>query len=356
MYRILVINPGSTSTKAAYYRDSDPVWTELLSYPSERLAAFPAILSQFDMRRNDLLKLLDEKQVKVSGLDVIVARGGAFKPLQGGVYRVSVACLDDVRNGRVQADHISNIGVMLADALAGEHSIPAYFVDPVSVDELADMARLTGLPEIRRISLVHALNIRAVGRKAAALLGSAMDDLDLVIAHLGGGISVCAMKQGRMLDVTNANEEAPFSPERAGTLPSGQLVRMCFSGKFAQADIKRKLTREGGLLAHLGTSDLRAVEQRIGAGDAQARTVFEAMAFQIGKTMASMAAMLCRLPDAAVLTGGGAKCELLVSAIRKHIDFMGPVLVFPGENEMEALALGALRVLRGEEREREYPA
>jgi len=356
VYRILVINPGSTSTKAACYLDSDPVWTESLSYPSERLSVFPTVLAQFDMRWSDLLKLLEEKQVTVSGLDAVVARGGPFKPLHGGVYRVSGVCLDDVRNGRVQADHISNIGVLLADGLTREHGIPAYFVDPVSVDELSDMARLTGLPEIRRISLVHALNIRAASRKAAVLLGCAMEDLDLIIAHLGGGISVCAMKQGRMLDVTNANEEAPFSPERAGTLPSGQLVRICYSGKFTQADIKRKLIREGGLVAHLGTSDLQAVVRRIEAGDAQARAVFEAMAYQTGKTIASMSAMLCRLPDAVVLTGGGAQCRPLVSGIRKHVDFMGPVLVLPGENEMEALALGALRVLRGEEREREYPA
>ncbi|MBN1894987.1 butyrate kinase [bacterium] len=356
MYRILVINPGSTSTKAALYSDSHPVWTDSISYSSECLAGFPGILAQFDMRWNDLLKLLDRKQTAVSGLDAVVARGGPFKPLQGGVYRVSGACLDDVKNGRVQADHISNIGVILADALAGESGVPAYFVDPVSVDEMSDMARLTGLPEIRRISLAHALNIRAVGRKAAALLDTAMEDLDLVIAHLGGGISVCAMKQGRMLDVTNANEEAPFSPERAGTLPSGQLVRMCFSGKYSQAGIMRKLTREGGLVAHLGTSDLRLIVKKIEAGDGHAQAVLQAMAFQIGKTIASMAAMLCRLPDAVVLTGGGVHCGPLVSGIRKHVDFMGPVLLFPGENEMEALALGALAVLRGEEKEREYPA
>lgn len=353
--RILVINPGSTSTRLALFENERGVWTEILSYSLPQLAVYSTVHAQLELRSRDIDRLLDRKGVDIRSLDAVSARGGPSKPLAGGTYRIGPAVLDDVREGRVVAEHASNLGVLLANGIASRCGIPAFFVDPVSVDEFEPVARISGLPEIERKSLLHALNIKATARILARTLGRDFETMNLVAAHLGGGISVCAVRGGRIVDVNNANEGGPFSPERAGSLPVGALAQLCFSGKYTHADMKRKLVGQAGLSAHLGTHDAREVEKAIRAGDARARLVYEAMAYQIAKEIGAMAAVLCGSVDAVLLTGGLAHSEMLVGWIRERIGFCGPVHVVPGEHEMEALALGALRVIRGEENAKEYP-
>lgn len=352
---ILVINPGSTSTKVAIYRDEVLQWQETLNYPIEDLKEYSSSLDQIQFREEDIQSLLNKKQVDMSSLSAVVGRGGPFRPMESGTYRVIKAVLQDVFEGRVLADHISNIGIILADHFAQKANVPAYFVDPVCVDEFEPLARYSGMPEIERRSLLHALNIKAVARKTAEKIGKAIDELDCIVAHLGGGISICALKMGRMVDVNNANEEGPFSPERCGTLPSSSLAKLCFSGKYDYTTIKKRIVGQGGLSAYLGTNDLREVWQWIDGGAHEAQIVLEAMAYQIAKEIGAMATVLSGHVDAVILTGGVCRDERLMEWVEKRICFIAPVYRWPGEFEMEALALGVLRVLRGEEAEKEYP-
>jgi butyrate kinase len=354
MFSILVINPGSTSTKAAVFADERCEWAESIDYPVERLSVFHAILEQLDTRLADLLGLLSAKGVRPGSLAAVSSRGGPFKPLEGGTYRVTRDVIEDVYKGRVQFQHASLMGVCLADRLVRGTQVPAFFVDPVSVDEFEPLARLSGLPELERKSLVHALNLKAVARKMADRMGVAWDALHLVIAHLGGGISIGAIRNGRIVDVNNAVEGGPFSPERAGSLPVSSLVRWCYSGQVSCEKLQRKIVGRGGLAAHLGTNDAIEVERRILAGDAHALRVYEAMAYQIAKEIGAMCTVLNGRVDGIALTGGLAKSSLLTEWIETRVKSLGPVHVFPGEFEMEALAMGALRVLRGEESAKSY--
>ena len=354
MKRILVINPGSTSSKIALYEDEHEVWRESIEYDRDALSKFDTVLDQAEMRKRDIQSVLDGKRLALTSLDAVVGRGGPFKSLSSGSYIIDEMVLEDVRTGRVQAQHISNIGVLLAYefSLAGEK--PAFFVDPVSVDEFESVARISGIPEIERKSLLHALNIKAVSYKAAQEWKKSLKDLNLIVAHLGGGISICPIKQGRIIDVNNANEMGPFSPERSGGLPSTSLVNLCFSKQLSEQELKKRLVGRGGLIAYLGTNDCKEVEARIASGDEDAEIVYRAMAYQIAKEIGAMATVLQGNVDGIIITGGLAHSTLLIEWIEKSVSFIAPVSVYAGENELEALALGALRILRGEEDAKTY--
>lgn len=355
MYRILSINPGATSTKIALYEDEHPVFVEAIRHSKEELAQFEHTYDQYEFRANTIRRVLDEKGIAPSTLTVVVGRGGPFKPLASGIYRVNDAMKNDVIKGNVQADHISNIGCLLASDIAEPLGIPAFIVDPVSVDEFEPVARISGLPEIPRISLAHALNIKMVAKKHAAVQKKKYENLNLVIAHLGGGISITSHRKGQMIDVNNANDEGPFSPQRAGTLPITGLAKLCYSGKYPDYNsIKRRLIKEGGVMALLGTDDIVEVKRRIDAGDEKAELVAKAMAYQIGKSIGAYAAVLKGDIDAILITGGIAQGEWLVDWIREMVKWIAPVFAYPGEDEMEALSLEVLRVLRGEEEEKSY--
>ncbi len=354
MYRILVINPGGTSTKIAVYEDEKPVFMETVKHSNEELAHFETHMDQYGYRRSHILELLNKENVSLDSLSAVVGRGGPFLPLESGTYRIEEKILDDVRNGRVQAEHISNIGVFLAHGIANPLSIPAFFVDPVSVDEFESVARLSGVKEIPRLSLSHSLNMKAVARRAAKELGKKYKDINLIVVHMGSGISVSAHRKGRQIDSSNANDEAPFSPQRAGTIPLTGIVDLCYSGKYSRKEIMNKLLKKSGLWSHLETDDVQEITKRIKEGDKQSKLVLEAMAYQVSKWIGQMAVVLSGSIDAVVISGGVAHSRLMVEYIMKKTGFLGRTVVFPGEDEMEALAMGALRVLRGEEEAREY--
>lgn len=356
MHRVLVINPGSTSTKIAVYEDDVPFFTESRRLSSDELGRFPHILDQYDSRFETILQVTDERAIELSALSAVVGRGGLLRPIPSGTYRVNDKMVDELKRRDKVREHASNLGAILAYDIAKDVGVPAFIVDPVCVDEFDELARVSGLPEIERRSLSHALNIKAMARRAARDLGSRYADINLVIAHLGGGISVTAHRRGQMVDVNQALDgTGPFSPERAGGLPVGDVVRMCFGVEpYAGLDLTydqvfRRIAGQGGLVAHLGTNSAVEVEQRILRGDAQARLVYEAMAYQIAKEIGSMATVLEGVVDAIVVTGGVAHSEMLLGWVRERVSWIAPVLLYPGEDEMLALAQGALRVLRGEE-------
>lgn len=353
MYRILSINPGSTSTKVALYEDEKPVFEEVIRHSAEEVAGFERIADQYEFRRDVVLGLLREKGIRVETLDAVVGRGGLLRPIPSGTYRVNQRMLDDLRHPA--REHASNLGAFLAHEVASRADVPAFIVDPVCVDEFEPLARISGLPEIERKSLSHALNLKAMAREAAKRLGRRYEDLNLVVTHMGGGISVSPHRKGRMIDVNQALDgTGPFSPERAGGLPIGDLVRMAYSGEYTFEELYRRLVGGGGLVAHLGTNDAVEVERRIADGDEHARLVYEAMAYQIAKEIGAMATVLHGDVDAIVLTGGLAHSDMLMGWIRARVEWIAPVMVFPGEDEMEAMTQGALRVLRGEEEAKEY--
>lgn len=347
--KILSINPGGVSTKIAVYESRQALWTEDLQHSPEQLKPFPNTLSQYEFRKKLILETLAAHGLNVSQLSAVVGRGGLFRPLRAGTYRVDVRMLDDILEGRTIADHPSNLGALLAHAIAQEAGLPAFIVDPVCVDEFEEPARYSGLPGITRRSLLHALNIRATAFKAAERMGRTFDSLNLVVAHLGSGFSICAIRQGKIVDVNNANDGGPFSPQRTGTLPVTQLVELAFSGKFGSAkELNSLLTKKAGMLAYLGTHDLRDVEKRIAAGDRTAAAVLEAMLYQIVKEIGAMAAVLDGQLDAILITGGVAYSSQVQETLRRRLEWLAPVMPFPGENELEALALGALRVLQNQ--------
>jgi butyrate kinase len=346
--RILVINPAATATFVAVFDDGELLAEEEIKHAPEEVAAFERVWDQYLMRKDRIASFLQRAEIATGSLSAVAGRGGLLKPIPGGTYRVNAAMLEDLRRG-LQGEHASNLGGILAYGIARTCNIDAFVVDPVSTDELDDLARLSGLPELPRTSLTHALNQRWMGRRAAAELGCRYEECRLVIAHLGMGISVAAHRSGRIVDTNNANESGPFSPERAGTLPVGDLVKLCFSGKHTERELVRKLTSQGGLVAYLGTKDVREIERRIEQADPVATLVYTAMGYQIAKEIGAMAVILGGGINAVVLTGPLAHSERLISQIQERISWIAPVLVYPGGEEMRALAAGATRVLRGEE-------
>lgn len=354
-FYLLAINPGSTSTKIAVFADDVAEFSETIRHTAAEMAPFHRVIEQLPFRQTLVAAVLKQRGLDTARLSAVVGRGGPLKPLQSGTYVVNDKLVHDLYTGTgLQAEHASILGGLLARGIAETAGVPAFIVDPVSVDEFIPLARVTGLPELSRRSLFHALNMKAVAHQVAKDLARPYASLTLIIAHLGGGISVGVQQRGQMIDVANPNESGPFSPERAGALPTGDLVRLCFDGAHSRAEIERRLVGQGGLVAHLGTNDAREVEKRIDAGDEHAALIFEAMAYQIAKEIGAMAAVVNGEIDAVVLTGGLAHSARLVAWIRRRVSFLGPVMVYPGEDEMQALAAGALRVLRGEEAAREY--
>jgi butyrate kinase len=353
---LLIINPGSTSTKIAVYEDEREVLSENIAHPAEELAPFNKIVDQKGFRKGIILRTLKEKSIEPADLAAVIGRGGLLKPIESGVYRVNDTMLEDLYRG-VQGEHASNLGGLIADEIARPLGIPAFIVDPVVVDEFEDWARLSGVPEIRRRSIFHALNHKYSARLAARQLGRGYESANLIVCHLGGGISIGVHKQGRVVDVNNAlNGEGPIAPERAGTLPAGDLVALAFSGKYPEKDLKKMLTGRGGMVAHLQTNDMRETLKRVAAGDGQAELVLTAMVITVAKQVGACAAVLKGQVDGIVLTGGLAFSTEFVDRIKGHIRFIGPVFVFPGENEMVALAQAGLRVIRGEDTARTYPS
>mgnify|MGYP001350199001 CR=1 FL=1 len=352
--RILAINPGSTSTKIAIFENEKCLFETTLRHSTEEISKYKHIFDQYEFRKNVILDVLNEKEINLTKLNAVVGRGGLLKPIEGGTYLVSERMLEDLKRG-VLGEHASNLGGVLAFEIASKLNIPSYIVDPVVVDELEEIARISGIPEIERISIFHALNQKAVARRAAKEMGRDYTDLNLIVAHLGGGISVGAHKKGRVVDVNNALDgEGPFSPERSGGLPVGDLIKLCFSGTMTQGEIKKRITGNGGLVAYLGTNNAKEVSERISAGDSEAELVYKAMAYQVAKEIGSCAAVLKGEVDAILLTGGIAYDKQFIEWIEKRVQFIAPVKKYPGEDEMTALAEGAQRILNGEEEARRY--
>jgi len=359
-FKVLTINPGSTSTKIAVYCDEEALFVDTLRHETDELAVYPRAIDQYPMRRDAVLGALSDHGIGMEDLSAVVGRGGILKPISGGTYVVGAQMLADLRSQR-ERDHASNLGALLAQEIAEPRGLPAFIVDPVCVDEFDRLARVSGLPEIERRSLSHALNLKATARRAAADMGWQYSELRLVVVHMGGGITVSAHRRGQMIDVNQALDgTGPFAPERAGGLPVGDVLRMAYSlppfdeVQRTYADMFRKITGQGGLVAHLGTNDAQQVERRIVAGDAHARVVYEAMAYQIAKEIGGMVAVLRGEVDAIILTGGLAHSTMLVGWLEDRLRRLAPVLIYPGQNEMLAMAEGALRVLRGEELARVY--
>jgi len=353
-FRVLVINPGSTSTKIAVYENGRAEWVKCLQHSDQEMEPFGGrpILAQLDFRRNQIVAELAAAGYALNAFDAVAGRGGLMRPMASGTYRVNELMLTDLRLAG-QGEHASNIGAFLAQSIAARGGAQAFVVDPVSVDEFSDKARISGTALTERHCLSHALNTKAVAGRYAREHGRAFADLRLVIAHLGSGISISAHEGGRMVDVNLPGQEGPMSTERAGGLQWNSVVKLCFSGRFTQESLYNALFREGGIYSYLGTRDLREVERRIVSGDEQAALIFDAMVYQVAKEIGAMAAALNGRVDAILLTGGMARSEKLIAQLRAAIEWIAAVVVYPGEDELQAVAEGALRVLRGEEEARE---
>jgi len=347
---ILVINPGSTSTKISVFKDKDELMEKTIRHSSKELSKFENITKQQDFRYDIIKKTLKENDYLEDQLDAVVGRGGLLHPLEGGTYLVNEDMINDLKSGKY-GEHASNLGGVLAYKFSNDLNIPAYIVDPVVVDEMEDVARISGNPLFERISIFHALNQKEVCRLAAKKINKSYEKGNFIVAHLGGGISVGLHKNGRVIDVNNALDgEGPFTPERAGSLPAGDLARLCFSGKYDLNEVKKLIKGQGGLVAYLGTNDGREVIKDIEKGDAKALLIYKAMAYQIAKEIGSLAPVVSGKIDAIVLSGGLAYDEdYLIPWIEEMVSYISPLIVFPGEKEMQALAAGALRVLNNKE-------
>ncbi len=353
-YKILIINPGSTSTKIGVYEDETQLMEETLRHSTEEISKYPSIYEQKDFRKDVILNVLKEKNVDLNDIDVVVGRGGLLKPIPGGTYATSDALIEDLKIGK-QGQHASNLGGILAKEIADQIHVPSYIVDPVVVDELSDVARVSGHPNFQRISIFHALNQKAVAKRYAKEVGKAYEDLNLIVVHMGGGVSVGAHKNGRVVDVANALDgDGPFSPERSGGLPSGQLMKLCFSGKYTQAEVAKMINGNGGFNAYLGTNDMRDVIKMKNEGDEKAALYEEAFYYQLEKEIGAMAVVLGGKVDQIILTGGIAYGQDTVDHMKKAVSFLAPITVYPGEDELLALAQGALRVMNGEEEAKVY--
>ena len=353
--RILVVNPGSTSTKMAVYEDEKPILLRNITHSAEELSVYNDVTEQQDFRRQLVLDELKQTGIALQ-FDAVIGRGGLVRPISGGVYEINERMINDTKYGCVMHNHACNLGCLIAYEIA--QTIPgcrSFIADPGVVDELSPLARISGSPLMPRICIWHALNQRAIARRYARGIGKEYEDLNLIICHLGGGISVAAHDHGRAIDANNALDgEGPFSPERAGSLPAADLIRLCFSGKYNEKQLLKRIAGKAGLNAHLGTNDMREVLERIKQGDTHAKLIVEAMLYHVAKSIAAESAVLCGKIDAILLTGGMAHSKYIVDELRRRIGFLAPVYVFPGEDEMEALALNALAVLQGRRKVEEY--
>ena len=353
MIKSLIINPGSTSTKLGIFEDETLVSEETLRHSTEEIAQFEKIVDQIDFRKDLILNFLKESGQDIMSFDVIVGRGGLLKPIPSGTYKVTDKLIEDLKNA-VGGEHASNLGGILAKSIADEIGVPSYIVDPVVVDELDDVARISGVPELPRVSIFHALNQKAVAKRYDKEVGKNYADLNLIVVHMGGGVSVGAHRDGKVVDVFNAlSGDGAFSPERAGAVPPGALVEMCFSGKYTQAEVKKKLIGNGGFNAYLGTNDARDV-LKMSETDSKAKLVYDAFIYQVCKDIGAQAAVLKGKVDQIVITGGISYSEIVTNDIKDRVGFIAPVTVYPGEDELLALTQGALRVMNGEEEAKEY--
>lgn len=354
-YRILVINPGSTSTKIGVFDNDISILEKTIRHDADAVKHFENIIEQYDFRKNMILETLDSEGINISKLSAVCGRGGLLRPIEGGTYAVNQAMLEDLRAG-FSGEHASNLGGIIANEIASGLNIPSFIVDPVVVDELDSIARISGFSLIERKSIFHALNQKAVARRVSKELGARYQDLNLIVTHMGGGITVGVHKKGRVIDVNNGlHGDGPFSPERAGTVPAGDLVALCYSGEYFREEIMKKLVGQGGLVGYLGTNDAIRVEKMIENGEEKAKLVYVAMAYQVAKEIGAASAVLSGKVDAIILTGGLAYGKGFVRQISDRVNWIADVIVHPGENELQALAEGALRVLKGEEEVKEYP-
>lgn len=350
----LIINPGSTSTKIGVFEEETLLFEETLRHTTEEISSFAGIVEQKDFRKKIIIDLLSSKHFDIHSLDVIVGRGGMLKPIPGGTYTVTDALLVDLKVGK-QGQHASNLGGILAREIGDELGVPSYIVDPVVVDELISVARYSGIPELPRISVFHALNQKAVAKRYAKETGKPYESLNLVVVHMGGGVSVGAHEKGQVIDVFNALDgDGAFSPERAGAVPTGGLIKMCFSGQYTEKEVYAKAVGKGGFNAYLGTNDMRDVKKRVAEGDTLAKEIKEAFQFQVAKDIGAMACVLKGNVDQVIITGGIAYNEDVVESLKEKAGWIAPFTVYPGEDELLALVQGALRVLKGEEQVKEY--
>lgn len=352
---VLVINPGSTSTKIAVFEDMKELFSENVAHSADEIAAFSSIADQYEFREKHIKDCLQKRGFEIKKLDCVVGRGGLLKPIPGGVYKINNAMKDEIRlapNG----EHASNLGCLIADAIGQELGIPAYIVDPVVVDELDEIARVAGHKLFERISIFHALNQKAVARRWARDHGKRYEEVSLVIAHMGGGISVGLHKNGRVVDVNNAlNGEGPFSPERSGTLPAGALTKLCFSGKYQEKEVLRMITGQGGVVSLAGTNDMRELEARVKSGDKNAELVYRAFIYNMGKAIGALAGAAGKKLDGVILTGGIAHGKDVQEGIRAMVSWMSDdFTVYPGEGELEALAQAGTSICNKELEAREY--
>ena len=350
----LIINPGSTSTKIGVFEDETLLFEETLRHSTEEISQYASIVDQKDFRKNIIVNLLNEKNFDINSLNMVVGRGGMLKPIPGGTYAVTDDLLEDLKIGK-QGQHASNLGGILAREIGDSIGVPSFIVDPVVVDEMMPIARYSGVPELPRTSVFHALNQKAVAKRYANEIGKAYTDLNLIVVHMGGGVSVGAHKNGRVVDIFNALDgDGAFSPERAGSVPSGALIKMCFSGKYTEKEVYKKIVGNGGFNAYMGTNDMRDVEKAVLAGDEKAIEYRDAFILQVAKDMGSMACVLDGKVDQIVVTGGIAYDKGVVAGLRERAEWIAPFTVYPGEDELLALVQGGLRVVNGVEEAMKY--
>lgn len=350
----LIINPGSTSTKIGVFEDETLLFEETLRHSTEEIGQFASIVDQKDFRKNIITSLLAEKNFDMKSLNMVVGRGGMLKPIPGGTYAVTDELLHDLEIGK-QGQHASNLGGILAREIGDELGIPSFIVDPVVVDELIPIARYSGVKELPRTSVFHALNQKAVAKRYAKECGKSYDSLNLIVVHMGGGVSVGAHEKGMVIDVFNALDgDGAFSPERAGAVPAGALIKMCFSGEYTQKEVYSKIVGKGGLNSYMGTNDMRDVLKAINEGSAEAKELFDAFILQVTKDIGSMACVLKGKVDRIIVTGGIAYGQPVIDALKERAEWIAPFTVYPGEDELLALVQGGLRVLNGEEAAKEY--
>lgn len=352
MERLLILNPGSTSTKLAVFDGEEPLFVESITHSAEELAPFDCVADQYEFRRDLVLDCLKRHDIALESLTAIVSRGGLLTPIEAGAYEVNDDMVWQLKN-KPQNEHASNVGAMIARSISLQLNIPAYIYDGVTVDELLPINKITGLPLLRRKGMGHNLNTRAAAMRYARESGKSYEDITVIVAHLGGGISVNLHHNGKVEDFIN-DEEGPFSPERAGGLPMFDVIKMCFSGEYDYKSMMKLVKSKGGLLAHLGTTDSREVEKMIQDGNEHAKLIYDAMILNIAKNIGKVAPGVCGKVDAILLTGGIAYSNYVTSEIEKRVSFIAPVVVYAGEDEMRSLALGGLRVLRGEEKAKTF--
>lgn len=353
MERILAVNPGATSTKFAVFEGDTVLIKKTVEHQGDELKTYLRVFDQFPYRIELIRKELTAAGISLESLSAVVGRGGLLKPVIGGTYRVNETMVKEMELAP-RGEHASNIGSVIAYELANQLNIPAFIVDPVSVDELEPIARVSGSPWFERVSMTHALNMKAVARKVAAEMGRKYEEVRLVVAHLGTGVSLSAHVGGRMVDMVDGKEEGPFAPDRCGGVPSSQLVKLCFSGKLTEKELRTGLFGSGGLYAYLGTKDIRQVKKMAENGDAKAEILLDALAYQVSKEIGSLSTVLKGKVDRIILTGGMAYATYFTDAITDRVGFIAPVVLVPGEEELESLAAGARRVLRGEEEPHVY--